>query len=76
MKARFERLNPDSCLNRADADELVFVLLARDVASPVAIRAWCRERIRRGKNVERDAQIQEALQCAEDMEKQRGIEGV
>jgi hypothetical protein len=35
-----------SCLNTARDNERLFVLLARDVAAPVAIRAWAAERIR------------------------------
>jgi hypothetical protein len=60
--------SPSSCWNRALPDERVFVLLARDVAAPAAIKAWCRERIRRGKNKPIDAQITEALECARLME--------
>lgn len=63
--------DPNSCLNRADASELVFVLLQRDVAAPHAIRAWVAERIRLGKNVETDDQIQGALGCAVRMERRR-----
>jgi hypothetical protein len=58
----------NSCLNRAKADEWVFVLLGRDVAAPHTIRAWAAERIRLGKNSVEDAQIQEALYCAGAME--------
>lgn len=64
--------NPDSCLNRAHAQEQLFVLLARDPAAPVAIRAWIAERIRLGKNAPGDEQIREAFECATLMELQRG----
>jgi hypothetical protein len=37
-------------MNRAKDDEMTFVLLGRDAAAPVAIRAWVTERIRLGKN--------------------------
>jgi hypothetical protein len=50
---------------------MTFVLLARDVAAPTAIRAWVAERIRIGKNTETDEQILEALHCANFMEQQR-----
>lgn len=63
-----ELLNPDSCLSRAHQTELIFVLLARDLAAPVAIRAWAAERIRIGKNKETDPQIVGALNCAARME--------
>ncbi len=65
--------NPESCLNRAADDEILFVLLDRDAAAPVAIRAWCTERIRLGKNKATDSQISEALGCAARMEAARKL---
>lgn len=50
----------NSCLNCAHHNEWVFVLLERDLAAPVAVRAWIEERIRLGKNTREDAQIKEA----------------
>lgn len=61
----------ESCFNKARDDERLFVLLSRDPAAPVAIRAWVKERIRIGKNTPGDAQIVEALDCAERMERER-----
>ena len=55
-------------MSHAHSEEMVFVLLSRDIAAPVAIRAWVAERLRLGKNVESDAQIVEALACATTME--------
>lgn len=66
-----ETSNPQSCWNKGRHDERMFVLLARDEASPATIRAWCAERIRLGKNQERDPQIDEALLCAALMEDER-----
>jgi hypothetical protein len=60
MRKRDELADPTSCLNRARADEWLFVLLARDKAAPVAVRAWIEERIRSGKNTRADGQIVEA----------------
>jgi hypothetical protein len=60
MRKRDELTDPNSCLSRARADELLFVLLGRDRAAPVAVRAWIEERIRSGKNARADAQIVEA----------------
>ncbi len=57
-------------MNKADANEMTFVLLARDIAAPVTIRAWVEERIRLGKNHRDDAQIVEALHCSAVMEQQ------
>lgn len=71
MIKREELTNPRSCMVRANDDEMTFVLLARDVAAPVAIRAWVKERCRIGKNRYDDPQITEALDCADEMEKQR-----
>lgn len=56
-----------SCLNKARDDEMLFVLLGRDPAAPVAIRVWCAERIRLGKNQPGDPQIVEAMQAADRM---------
>lgn len=41
-----ELANPNSCLNKARNNEMLFVLLARDPAAPAAIRAWIAERKR------------------------------
>ena len=40
MKKTDELADPTSCLNKARDDERLFVLLARDPAAPVTIRAW------------------------------------
>jgi hypothetical protein len=66
-----ELSNSASCLSRAKGTEMLFVLLARDAAAPVAIRAWVAERIRLGKNTVNDDQIKEALHCCGYMEQQR-----
>ena len=65
-----ELSDPNSCLNRARPDELIFVLLARDVAAPAAIREWAKERVRLRKNYAiGDEQLISALRCADAMEK-------
>lgn len=63
-----ELTNPDSCLNRARDDEMVFVLLARDPAAPAAIREWCTKRWMLKKNESTDPQILEALEVANTMQ--------
>jgi hypothetical protein len=68
MIKREELSNPNSCMSRARDDEMTFVLLGRDKATPTAIRSWVMERIRLGKNKETDPQIQEALACATAMD--------
>lgn len=69
MLKRLEVSEPNSCLNRAREEEPIFVLLGRDPAAPAAIRAWCMERLKAGRNSGGDAQISEALELAEAMEK-------
>jgi hypothetical protein len=71
MIKREELTNPKSCMSRAADGEMTFVLLARDVSAPFAIRTWVAERIRRGKNKWDDPQILEAEHCADYMEQQR-----
>ena len=71
MRKRDELTSPQACMVRARDDEMTFVLLGRDAAAPVAIRAWIAERIRLGKNQPDDAQIVEAEQCAQIMEQER-----
>jgi hypothetical protein len=68
---RKELTDTRSCMSRADDDEMTFVLLGRDLAAPVAIRAWIAERIRLGKNKPDDSQIIEAEECAAWMERHR-----
>jgi len=70
MIKREELTNPASCMSRARDDEMTFVLLGRDAAAPVAIRAWVAERTRLGKNKATDEQILEALRCAAAMDQQ------
>ena len=69
MRKWQEIQSPSSCFNKAGLDELVFVLLGRDAATPVAIRAWVDERVRSGKNKASDAQILEALETAKVIER-------
>lgn len=70
MRKSRELTDPQSCLNRAAPDELLFVLRGRDPAAPSAIRSWAIERLKLGMNHGNDLQICEALECAELMEKQ------
>jgi len=68
---RDEIEDTESCFNKAGDGERLFILLARDPAAPVAIRAWIAERIRLGKNKPDDPQIREAHECAKLMEIER-----
>ena len=56
------------CMAKARDDEMTFILLGRDAASPVAIRAWIAERVRIGKNKPGDPQLIEAEECAKTSE--------
>jgi len=69
MRKQDELEDPGSCWNKARDHEMLFVLLGRDKCAPATIRFWCMERIRKGKNKNTDLQIQEALQCADAMER-------
>ncbi|TQV85223.1 hypothetical protein FKG94_03265 [Exilibacterium tricleocarpae] len=53
--------NPASCLNKANDDELLFVLLERDKAAADTVRYWCQRRIELGLNKPDDKQIIEAM---------------
>ncbi len=68
MIKKDELSNPDSCMSRAQDDEMTFVLLGRDMAAPQTIRFWVSERLRLGKNIPEDDQIREALDCARRMD--------
>jgi hypothetical protein len=68
---RDEIETPTSCFSKARDNERLFVMLARDPAAPVAIRAWIAERLRLGKNTASDDQIREAFECAALMELER-----
>lgn len=72
MRKKDELSLEHTCMSSAHPEEMVFTLLSRDPAAPVAIRAWVAERIRIGKNTAGDAQITEALACAETMESEGG----
>lgn len=70
MKKRLELNVPTSCLNKAGDDETLFVLRGKDKAAAETIRAWVMERINRGMNAAYDGKIMEALECAQQMEKE------
>ena len=75
MLKKLELSDPQSCMSKAGVEEMTFVLLARDVAAPHAIREWVRERCKLGKNRYDDPQITEALDCADTMDQQRQAMG-
>lgn len=68
MRRNDELTNPESCLNKAEPLEMVFVLLARDKAAPAAIEAWINKRLELGLNKPGDKQISDARSCIEVFE--------
>lgn len=67
MRKRDEFEKLDSCLNRALPDELLFIILGRDIAAPATVRFWASERVRLRKNKWSDAKIIEALEWASEV---------
>lgn len=70
MTKRDELLDHDSCFNKAEYHEMLFILLARDDAAPETIRFWINERIKRGLNKEGDQKLVNAEACASAMERE------
>lgn len=57
------------CHAKARPDEPTFTLLGRDPAAAAAIRYWCLERQKQGKNSAGDAQLIEAYQLADSIDR-------
>lgn len=57
--------DPNSCLNRASDDELVFLLVGKDESSPCAVRVWANSAELQGCGA---AKVQEARAIADAME--------
>lgn len=61
--------NENSCWNKADCDELLFILKAKkDKAMPATIRFWIEERIRLGMNKRDDPKLVSAEALAQRIE--------
>lgn len=71
MRKRDELADDTSCLNRAKDDELIFVLLGRDIAAAMTVEFWARKRIELGKNNSSDVQIVDALRWARTVRAER-----
>jgi len=71
MRKQHELAESTSCLNRSLNNEMLFVLRGHDICAPETIREWCAKRIIRGKNKLEDPEIQEALNAATIMERER-----
>lgn len=71
MTRREEITDINSCFNRANNDEMLFILMGRDIAAPGTVLSWVLERVRLGKNKMSDPQILEALAWADKITKQQ-----
>ncbi len=71
MRKRQEIDNPESCLNRAEDDEPLFVIRAKDKVSASAVRTWAEWALLTG--IHEPEKIQEARAIAEDMENWRKV---
>ena len=58
-------LNPSSCLNKAEGDEPVFVLRAKDPLAPMIVRMWAE--LAYQLNAHESKKIQDAYGEARDM---------
>ncbi len=67
MIKRDEVRRPDSCLNRAREDEIVFVLLGRDMTTPITILKWAMERIKISKSAVDSDEIKDAVRMADTL---------
>ncbi len=56
--------NSDPCIQKAFDDERLFVLMSRDKTAPEVIRYW----VSLNKEIQPEAKIKEALDCAQEME--------
>ena len=45
MRKQFELKDPNSCLNRAQDNEMLFVIRSHDVCAAETVRDWCQRRI-------------------------------
>lgn len=61
--------NPNSCLNKADADEPLFILRAKDPIAPLVVRAWAM--LSQQLRAHSGQKCYEAVIVAEDMEEWR-----
>jgi hypothetical protein len=65
MRKRDELSNPESCLNKAHDDEMLFIFLGRDRAAAAGVQTWIDKRIELGLNHPDDAKIVSARQWIE-----------
>lgn len=68
---RTELSDPNSCLNKAQDDEMIFVLRAKDPCAGIAILAWINARIDQKLNTIDDEKIKSAYRAIDAMRVQR-----
>ncbi len=61
MIKHMELAELNSCLNKADDDEPIFVIRAKDPCAVATILAWCNFRVENGYNQPGDAKLTEAM---------------
>lgn len=69
MLQRHEIADPESCLNKADPDEPLFVLRAHDPLAASCVRSWCNAAAQ--DTVHSDAKVHEAKMVADAMDRWR-----
>lgn len=69
MKKSEEIADPNSCLNKAADDELLFVLRSKDPAMAETVRFWVSERVSLGLNEPDDDKIKSALALVIELKK-------
>lgn len=69
MKQRDELSSPNSCINKAEPDEWVFVLKSTDRHAPALVQLWATIRKLEGRTD--PAKVTEAFDCAEHMREWR-----
>lgn len=68
MKKYLEHSKPQSCWNKAQWTERLFILLERDAVTASTIRWWAAQRVQAGLNKADDKQIMEAIKLAEEID--------
>lgn len=74
MRKKDEVADPNSCLNKAKDDDILFVLKDTDQAMVDTVLYWIKRRIELGLNQQGDAKMTEAAQLANAVRmKQSGV---
>jgi hypothetical protein len=66
-----ELIDPNSCLNKARDDEMLFILCGDDRSAPSTVMDWIRHRVEFGQNAPTDGKLQCAGSVAEIMDRER-----